>query len=309
VSGDIVILGVFMADTAYRAPRLPRIGETLSGEGFALGPGGKGSNQAVAAAQAGGRVRFMSRVGRDPFAAMARETWAAAGISAEVIEDTDSHTGAAFIFVEHATGDNAIIIAPGAASRITADDVELWREGIAGAKVFVTQLEQAPRGSAPGAPDRSRGGCDDHSEPCPRAALPDEMLAQCRYLTTNESEAEALTGIAVRSADDAALAAAALRAKGAARVIVTLGDKGALFQDTTQTVLVPAFDAGAAVETTGAGDAFNGALAVALAEGADPIQAVRFGCAAAAISVTRPGAAASMPRRAEIDALFARLCV
>ncbi len=131
MSDRIVILGVFVADTAYRAARQPRMGETIMGNSFALGPGGKGSNQAVAAAMAGGRVHFITRLGRDPFADMARATWAKAGVVPEITEDADSYTGAAYIFIEDATGNNAIIICPGAAGRISVADVEARADLIA----------------------------------------------------------------------------------------------------------------------------------------------------------------------------------
>lgn len=303
---QIVILGVFVADTAYRADRQPKMGETLLARSFALGPGGKGSNQSVAAARAGGEVRFISRLGRDPFADMARATWAAAGVTPEVIEDEGSYTGAAYIFVEEATGNNAIIIAPGAAGRISAADMEARAGLIGGAKVFVTQLEQ-PMEAAHRALEIARaGGATTILNPAPAADLPEGMLALCDYVTPNESEAEGLTGLPVTTLAEAEAAARALLAQGAGAAAITLGERGALFHDGARTVHVPAFRAGPVVETTGAGDAFNGAFAVALAEGRDPVEAVRFGCAAAAISVTRPGTAPSMPSRSEIDALLAR---
>ena len=303
---SIVILGVFVADTAYRAERQPRMGETILGKSFALGPGGKGSNQAVAAAMAGGRVHFITRLGKDPFAEMARATWAKAGVTPEVTEDTESYTGAAYIFVEESSGNNAIIIAPGAAGRISVADVEARAGLIAGAGVFVTQLEQ-PMEAAHRALEIARaGGAKTILNPAPAATLSDAMLALCDVVTPNESEAEGITGLPVGSLDEAAAAAKALRRRGVGAAIVTLGEMGALYHDGARTVHVPAFDAGPVVETTGAGDAFNGGFAVALAEGRDPVEAVRFGCATAAISVTRPGTAPSMPARAEIDALLAR---
>jgi ribokinase len=302
--GRIVILGVFVADTAYRADRQPKMGETILGRSFALGPGGKGSNQAVAAAMAGGEVHFISRLGRDPFADMARATWEKAGVIPEITEDPESYTGAAYIFIEEATGNNAIIISPGAAGRISVADVEARAELIGGASVFVTQLEQ-PMAAAHRALEIARaGGARTILNPAPAAEIAPEMLALCDFVTPNESEAEGITGIEVRSVEDAERAADALLAKGVGAAIITLGEKGALYRDGRHSVHVPVFSAGAVVETTGAGDAFNGGFATALAEGADPVEAVRFGCATAAISVTRPGTAPSMPSRAEIDALL-----
>jgi ribokinase len=306
MTGRIVILGVFVADTAYRADRQPKMGETILGRSFALGPGGKGSNQAVAAAMAGGNVHFISRIGRDPFADMARATWKKAGVIPEITEDAESYTGAAYIFIEDASGNNAIIIAPGAAGRISIDDVESRADLIGGASVFVTQLEQ-PMAAAHRALRIARsGGARTILNPAPAAAIAPEMLALCDFVTPNESEAEGITGIEVKTLADAGRAAEALLAKGVGAAILTLGENGALYFDGGRTVHVPAFDAGPVVETTGAGDAFNGGFAAALAEGADPVQAVRFGCATAAISVTRAGTAPAMPARAEIEALLAR---
>ena len=300
----IVILGVFVADTAYRADRQPRIGETILGYQFALGPGGKGSNQAVAAAMAGGAVHFISRLGADPFADMARATWARAGVTPEITVDADSYTGAAYIFIEEATGNNAIIISPGAAGRISVADVEARSELIANAKVFISQLEQ-PLPAAHRALEIARaGGARTILNPAPAAAIPDATLALCDLVTPNESEAEGITGVAVHDVATATQAAQALLGRGVSAAIITLGEKGALYHDGTQTVHVPAYSAGAVVETTGAGDAFNGGLATALSEGMDPVAAVRFGCATASISVTRAGTAPSMPTRAEIDALL-----
>ncbi|MBV6657986.1 MAG: ribokinase [Devosiaceae bacterium] len=307
---NVVILGVFVADTAYRAKRQPKMGETILGESFALGPGGKGSNQAVAAAKAasGGPVtaHFVSKLGRDPFADMALATWKAAGVVPAIDQQDDSYTGAAYIFVDDATGDNAIIVSPGVATTISPTDMEARADIIGAATVFVTQLEQ-PMDAAYRALQIARdGGARTVLNPAPAADLPDGMLGLCDFVTPNESEAEALVGKRVETVDDARAAAAALRAAGAGAAIITLGEQGALYDDGTVSEHVPAFNAGPVVETTGAGDAFNGGFATALAEGASPLEAVRFGCATASLSVTRAGAAPSMPDRAEIDALLAR---
>ncbi len=302
----IVILGIFVADTSFRAERMPRMGETVLGQGFALGPGGKGSNQSVAAAMAGGETHFITRLGRDDFARIARATWEKAGVRPEVTEDGESYTGAAFIFLEAATGDNAIIVSPGAAARITEEDLETRAELIRGASVFVTQLEQPIPAAKRGLEIARAAGVPTILNPAPAAALDDAMLALCDYLTPNESEAEGLTGLKVTSLAEAEAAADALLDRGVGAVVITLGAKGALYRDRSRSVHVPAVSAGPVVETTGAGDAFNGGFAVALAEGRDVVEAVRFGCATAGISVTRPGAARSMPARAEIEALLAR---
>jgi ribokinase len=303
--GRIVILGVFVADTAYRAARAPKMGETILGDSFALGPGGKGSNQAVAAARAGAETHFITRLGRDPFADMALATWAKAGVTPAISQHDDSYTGAAYIFIEAGTGNNAIIICPGVAGTISEADIEARRPLIEGASVFVTQLEQ-PLPAAIRALEIARGaGVRTILNPAPAAPLPDGMLALCDFVTPNETEAEALTGLPVTTVEEAKAAAAALRARGAGAAVITLGEKGALYQDSGRSVHVAPFSAGPVVETTGAGDAFNGAFAAALARDMDPVASVLFGCAAAGISVTRPGTAPSMPTLAEIEALLA----
>lgn len=305
MTGPIVILGVFVADASYRADRLPKIGETLLGNSFALGPGGKGSNQAVAAARAGADTRFLTKLGQDTFADMAFTIWAQAGVTPAVTQHAEDSTGSAFIFVEEATGNNAIIISPGIARTISPADIDGWSHEIGNAAVFMTQLEQ-PMDAAMHALRLAReGGATTILNPAPAGDLPDGMLALCDFVTPNEHEAEALAGVPVATPDDARNAAERLIARGARAAIVTLGENGAFYHDGTGSEHVPAFDAGPVRETTGAGDAFNGAFAAALARGTAPVEAVRFGCAAAAISVTRPGTAASMPSLREIETLLA----
>lgn len=305
---DVVILGVFVADTAYRAPRQPKMGETILGESFALGPGGKGSNQAVAAAMAAGdgdvSAHFITKLGEDPFADMALATWQKAGVKPVISQHADSYTGAAYIFVESGTGNNAIIVSPGVARTISPADIDTRGELIGSASVFVTQLEQPMEAAVRALQIAKEGGARTVLNPAPADRLPGGMLALCDFVTPNESEAEALVGRPVVSVDDARAAAKLLRDQGAGAAIITLGEHGALFDDGIVSEHVPAFNAGPVVETTGAGDAFNGGFAVAIAEGRDPVEAVRFGCATASLSVTRAGTAPSMPTRAEIDALL-----
>ncbi len=305
---DVVILGVFVADTAYRASRQPKMGETILGESFALGPGGKGSNQAVAAAMAAGdgdvSAHFITKLGEDPFADMALATWQKAGVKPAISQHADSYTGAAYIFVESGTGNNAIIVSPGVARTISPADIEARGDLIGSANVFVTQLEQPMDAAVRALQIAKMGGARTVLNPAPADALPEGMLALCNFVTPNESEAEALVGRPVVSVDDARAAAKLLREQGAGAAIITLGEQGALYDDGTVSEHVPAFNAGPVVETTGAGDAFNGGFAVAIAEGCDPVAAVRFGCATASLSVTRAGTAPSMPTRDEIDALL-----
>ena len=302
----VVILGVFVADTAYRADRAPKMGETILGRSFKLGPGGKGSNQAVAAARLGAEVSFITRLGRDPFADMAFATWKEAGVTPAVTQTAESYTGAAYIFIEEATGDNAIIICPGAAADIAPADLDARAGLIADAAVFVTQLEQPLEAAVRGLEIARDNGVTTILNPAPGRALPDEVLALCDYLTPNETEAEELTGVPVSGPEAARAAAERLRERGVGTVVMTLGARGALLHGQGRSAVVPAVVAGPVVETTGAGDAFNGGFATGLARGMDPWEAVRFGCAVAGISVTRPGTAPSMPTLAEVEGLLAR---
>ncbi|MEQ1953380.1 ribokinase [Mesorhizobium sp. CN2-181] len=305
MSKPIVILGVFVADTAYRAQRQPRMGETILGNGFKLGPGGKGSNQAVAAGRLGADVSFITRLGRDPFAEMALATWRDAGVKPAVIETPESYTGAAYIFVEEGTGNNAIIVSPGAAMLISPADIDRNADLIRAAGVFVTQLEQPIDAAIHALEIAKAAGVTTILNPAPAAKLPDTIFALCDYVTPNETETEELTGIKVENTDDARRAAAVFLEKGAGAALITLGEKGALLHDGKVSELVPAVSAGPVVETTGAGDAFNGGFAVGLSRGLDPVDAVRFACAVAGISVTRHGTAPSMPTLAEVEKLLA----
>ncbi len=166
----IAILGIFVADLAFRAGRQPAMGETLMGSGFKMGPGGKGSNQAVAAARAGAQVRFLSRLGKDAFGDIALATWKAEGIDPRVSLSADEPTGAAYIFVSDETGENAIIVVPGAAGSISVADVESQRSAIEGARVFVTQLEQPVEAALKGLEIARAAGCVTVFNPAPGAS-------------------------------------------------------------------------------------------------------------------------------------------
>jgi ribokinase len=302
--GYVVVMGSYVADVAFRTEKLPAWGETYMGSGFTLGPGGKGSNQAVAAARAGAKVSFISKLGRDAFGDLARKTYREEGINTTHLLETDSATGAAAIIIDAVRGENAIIVVPGACFELTPHEVEQARGLIGEAVIFVTQLELS-------LPTVEYGLKLAHSldvptilNPAPGCKLPDSIFQYCDYITPNESEAEILTGIRVASLADAEFAADALLARGVRNVVITLGAQGVLVKNATIRQHVQACDAGAVVETTGAGDAFNGGFAVALAENKDIVQAARFGCAVAGISVTRPGTAPSMPFRKEVDDLL-----
>ena len=299
--GKVVILGVFVADTAYRGSRMPKMGETILGNSFVLGPGGKGSNQAVAAGKLGADVTIITRLADDDFGKMAMETWGNANVKGAVKYSTNSYTGAAFIFIDDKTGDNAIIIAPGAASEISLKDIHENSEIISTTDVFLTQLEQPISAAKEGLQVAKTNGKITILNPAPAAKLPKEVFGLCDFITPNETETEALTGLPVRNEKEAETAAKFLNELGVRTPIITMGEQGAFLHEHG---LIPAFDVGEVVETTGAGDAFNGGFAVALSEGKSALEAVKFGCATASISVTRPGTAPSMPARDEVEKLL-----
>ncbi len=304
----VTVMGSYVTDLAFRTDRLPAWGETYMGSSFLMGPGGKGSNQAVAAARAGAQVSFISKLGRDLFGDMARKTYRDEGIDTTHLLETDSPTGAASIVIHANSGENSIVVIPGACLELTPEEVAQARERIALSAVFLTQLELALPTVGFGLELAHSLGVPTILNPAPGRALPASLFPHCDYITPNETEAEIITGIRIASPADAYRAAEALLKRGARNAIITLGAQGAVVRNASLRRHVPAFRAGDVVDTTGAGDAFNGGLAVALAEGCDIVDAVRFGCAVGAISVTRPGTAPSMPLRSEVDALLQKGC-
>ncbi|MBS1815797.1 MAG: ribokinase [Acidobacteria bacterium] len=306
MSCDVVVLGSFVADVAFRTRRLPKWGETFMGETFALGPGGKGSNQAVAAARAGAKTCFISKLGEDAFGRLARDTYAAEGIDTEFVFQADCATGAAAIIIDEERGENAIIVVPGACYTITPEEVDRAERAIASAKVFVAQLELPISVVEHGLRLAKKHGVTTVLNPAPAASLPESIFALVDYLVPNETECSELTGMSVATDAEAEQAADVLLKRGASNIVVTLGERGALLRNVSGSCFTKAVSAGSVVETTGAGDAFCGGFAAALAEGRAPQDAMRFGCAVAGISVTRAGTAPSMPKRSEVDDLLAR---
>jgi len=300
----ITVLGSYVADLAFRIEALPVWGETRLSPSFAIGPGGKGSNQAVAAARAGGNVTFITKLGQDAFGQMARDLYRAESIDTTFVATTATATGAAAILLDARYGENAIVIAPGACYELTTEEVDLASPAIASSSIFVAQLELRTEVVEHGLRLAHSAGVMTILNPAPALPLPESIFPLCDYITPNETEAAALTGVAVHDLAGAECAAEALLDRGVGRVLLTLGAEGVLLKSRGVTKHIPAVNAGPVLETTGAGDAFNGGLAVGLAEGMDWIEAARFACAVAGLSVTRAGTAPSMPRRAEIDALL-----
>ena len=308
-AGSVTILGIFAADLSFRAARLPRIGETLIASDFAVGAGGKGSNQAVACARSGGQAVMLTRIGRDVFGELALRTWQQAGVATDGVETSDNEaTGAAFIFVDQSSGQNAILVDPGAARTLDRAFVERVRKRIAGSRVFATQLEQPVDAALHGLQiaREARVTTVLNPAPAPALVLPDAIWPLCDVVVPNEVEASMLTGVDVDGPQRAIEAAGIMLAKGVSNVIVTLGSQGVRLRSPTVCLHLPPVVAGPVYDTTGAGDAFTGGLCTALAEGCTLVDAAHFANAVAGISVTRLGTAASMPDRSEIDRLMRR---
>ncbi|QNP62802.1 ribokinase [Streptomyces genisteinicus] len=290
----IVVLGSTNMDLVAYVARPPKRGETVTGREFTTVPGGKGANQAVAAARAGGDVTMIGAVGTDEFGAVLRHTLEASGVDTDLLRTADGPSGTAHIVVDD-EGGNSIVVVPGANGTVTAlapgDEAV-----IATADLLLLQLELPQGAVLDGALAGRRHGVRTVLTPSPVRPLPPELLAAVDLLVPNEHEAAALTGIA----DPHEAAAALLRS--VPEVVVTLGSAGALHAARgTAPLTVPAPRV-TAVDTTAAGDTFVGTLAVALAEGRPVEQALAWASAAAALSVQRPGASTSMPYRPEIDA-------
>ncbi|OJF90068.1 ribokinase [Pararhizobium antarcticum] len=299
----VCILGVFVADTAYVAKRLPNIGETIAASGFSVGPGGKGSNQAVAAARAGANVSFISKIGMDAFGDLATKTFASEGIKASLTRVPDMPTGAAFIYVNETNGDNAVIVYPGAAGSLSPADVDAHAGAIQQAAVFVTQLEQPATAALRGLKIAKASGVVTVFNPAPAETFPTEIYRFCDYVIPNETEAASLVGFGLENLSDARRAGDFFLERGVAAAVITLGSRGVLYHTSTSSIHIPAFSVGTVIDTTGAGDAFVGGFSAALSEAFDPVRAVTFGCAAAGIAVTRRGTAGAMPYRSEIEVL------
>ena len=301
----IVVVGSSNTDMIVQVPRLPAPGETVIGTRFTVAPGGKGANQAVAAARLGAEVCFIGRVGDDDLGRARLEQLAAEGIDIRCVAvDREAASGVALIFVAP-DGENAIAVAPGANARVTPDQIDAAAAEIRAADLLLTQLE-VPLPAVTRAIEIARAaGKPIVLDPAPAQPLPDSLLAQVDYLTPNETEAEALLGGGAEGLGGVAVTAARLRERGARVVIITLGREGALVTTADRQFHLPGRHV-EVVDTTAAGDAFAAALAVAVAEGQALDAALRFAIAASALAVTVLGAQPSLPRRDAVERFLAK---
>ena len=296
----IVVIGSSNMDLVAKAPRIPMVGETLAGTDFFMVPGGKGANQAVAAAKLGGNVLFIARLGKDLFAEKSLENFKQVGINAQYIKQIEKvPSGIAIISIDD-NGKNSIIVVPGANHKLLPADVVEAEKDIAAAKVVVCQLETPMETVLQAAKTARKYNIPFLLDPAPAAPLSDELLKLVEFIKPNEFEAEVITGVKVTDRESAEKAAEVLLGKGVKNVIVTLGDKGFIVATGQGKTFVDTLKV-KAVDSTAAGDAFAGALAFGIAQGDSLLDAAKYANKVAAISVTRFGAQPSMPTRQEVE--------
>ena len=301
----VTVFGSFVVDLMGRTPHLPVPGETVKGSFFKQGAGGKGFNQGIAAHKAGGDVAMITKLGRDTLANVALEAMDDVGMPKDYLFYNDEvATGIALILVDENTSQNEIVIVPGACSTITEEDIASVEARIKESGYVLLQLEVNQDANEKVAKLAKENGVKVIINTAPYQPISDEFLNGAYLVTPNEVEAEELTGIPVRDLESADRAAKVFFDKGVQNVLITLGSRGVYINTEGKSLIVPAYKVNA-VDTTGAGDAFNGGLLAALAEGKTLPEAARFANALAAISGQRIGTTPSLPAREEIDAFLA----
>lgn len=301
---SIVVFGSFVVDLTTRSKGLPTPGQTLLGSSFKMGPGGKGSNQAVAAHRAGADITLVTKVGEDVFGQVALDFYTKEGMNTDyILRDKEKETGAAAIMVDETSAQNKIVVVSGACGHITDEDVEKCRPLIEKASYILLQHEINFDAQYKAIDIAYNAGVKVVVNPAPAAPIPDDVMKKIFLVTPNETEAQALTGVEVKNEADAKKAAQAFFDKGVKQVVITLGSMGAFASDGVKSELIPRLSVNA-VDTTGAGDAFNGGFLMALDEGKDLFTALRYGNVTGALSVTKLGTAPAMPYRKEIDEFY-----
>ena len=301
MAGIVTVFGSFNVDLSGRADRMPKPAETVIGHSFSMGAGGKGSNQAVAAHRAGADVRIVTKVGTDMFSNVAFDFYNAEGMDASLVfVDEEVPTGIALIMVNEKSGQNQILAAAGACMNFTDSDVEKAKSTIERSSIVLVQMEVNLDANWKVIDIAKKAGATVVLNPAPAGEIPDEIMAKVDIITPNEIEAGEISGIEIKTYDDASRAAQVLVEKGVGEVIITLGEMGAYIKSGSRQEVIRRLDVDA-VDTTGAGDAFNGGLVAALAEGMDIFDAARFANIVGALSVTKQGAAQAAPFRNQID--------
>ena len=300
---SICVFGIFVADICFFADSIPVAGQTILGDKYIIGPGGKGSNQAIAAARAGGDVSFISKIGRDNYADLAISLYKDTGINYDGLEiEENESTGSAGILINRKTGENAINVVPGAAGTIGKNLIDKSLSIIKNSKIFLTQLETPKDVTLYALKEAKSQNCITILNPAPSSEIPDDYFQFFDFFTPNETEASFYFNKPVKNEDDCKVAGKYFLEKGVKNILITLGERGCYFKNKDEEFLMPASQLNKpVVDTTGAGDAFNGALSVALSQNKTYKQSIEFANLVAGISVTREGAANSMPMKKEIE--------
>lgn len=295
------MIGSFVVDLMARTPHLPAPAETVKGSFFKMGPGGKGFNQAVAAHKAGADIALVTKLGHDSFANVALDTMNQLGISDENILYSDTaETGIALILVDENTSQNEIIVVPGACDSISEEEISALEEKIAESDYLLLQLEINFEANRKAIEIAKKHGTKVILNTAPYSPFPLNCLADCYMVTPNEVEAESITGVKVYDFNSAKKAASFFHEQGVENVIITMGSQGCFVSNDHCEKIVPAYKVNS-IDTTGAGDAFNGGLLAGLSENMEIIDAVKFATALAALSVQKIGTTPSMPTRSEIE--------
>ncbi len=298
----ISVLGIFVADISFLANKIPSEGETILGENYNIGPGGKGCNQAIAIARLGGTVNFISKIGKDNYGQLAIETLKQNNIdTSTIIESSDHQTGVAGIMVDSKTGNNAINVITGAPSTLSIDEVNKNLDKIENSKIFLTQLEIPKDVTLYSLKVAKKNKVLTILNPAPASEISKEFFNYIDYFTPNETEAEFYTGIKIRNEKEAKEASTKLLNLGVKKVIITLGDKGLFYSDGKEDIYIKALDLKNVLDTTGAGDAFNGGLAFALSQNKPIEEALNLANKVAGLSTTKFGAGKSMPLLRDLD--------
>ena len=300
---SICVFGVFVADLCFIGDSIPSKGQTILGRKHIIGPGGKGSNQAIASARLGGNVNFITKVGKDENANMALSLYREVGINTNsIIQDDSNLTGVAGILIDEKTGDNAINIIPGAAGTITNKDIENNLKFIEDSEIFLTQLETPYEATSYALKKAKETGSTIIFNPAPASEILEKDFELIDFFTPNETEASFYLEEKVETDEEIKKAGEAFLKKGVKNIIITLGSRGVYFANSNENYFIEVFNLkDQVIDTTGAGDAFNGALAYALSKNYTNKDAIIFANKVAAISTTRPGAADSMPTIKEVD--------
>ena len=292
---EITVLGIFVADISFSGPKIPSIGETILGKKYNVGPGGKGCNQAIAIARLGGNTNFISKIGKDAYGELALKTLEKNKISTEnIIQDGNQQTGVAGILVDQNTGKNAINVIVGAPSSLRINEIEKQINLIKRSKIFLTQLEVPKDVTLHCLKTAKENGCITILNPAPASEISKEFFNNIDFFTPNETEAEFYTGIKITSEKEAKQAADKLLNLGIKKVIITLGEKGLFYSDGKEETYLKA-SAVKAIDTTGAGDAFNGGLAFGLSKEKPIKECLELANKVAGISTTKLGAGDAMP--------------